>query len=105
MLTLMNEELISLRFWLGMKPEEQAVAFICLYLLDKKLASKDEIMSYCLHSFKPEGKPILFDLAKQYLNEKEAIKLNAKGIKYAQGLKLRYNSYRISLRVQHSVVE
>lgn len=96
----MNEELISLRFWLGMKPEEQAVAFICLYLLDKKIASKDEIMSYCLHSFKPEGKPILFDLAKQYLHAKE-IKLNAAGIKYAQGLKLKYNSYRISLRVQH----
>lgn len=101
----MNEELISLRFWLGMKPEEQAVAFICLYLLDKGIASKEEIMSYCLHSFKPEGKPILFELAKQYLNEKEAIKLNRSGIKYAQQLKLRYNSYRISLSVQHSQSE
>ena len=101
----MNEELVSLRFWLGLKPEEQAVAFICLYLLDKKLASKDEIMSYCLHAFKPEAKPILFDLSKKYLHEKEQIRLNAAGIKYAQQLKLRYNAYRISIRIQHSEPE
>lgn len=60
----------SLRFFLGMRPEEQAEAFVVLFLNDRKIASEDTIKNYCLHGFRIDAKSELLKL----MNEKIEIK-------------------------------
>jgi len=54
--------LASLRFFLGLKTEEQAEAFVVLFLHERKIASEETIKNYCLHGFRIDAKPELLKL-------------------------------------------
>ena len=88
----------SLRFWLGMKPEEQAEAFVVLYLYDKKIASEDEIKNFCLYGFKVEAKGALLKLMKHV--EKDPYRLTESGNVFARELLQRYAYFLSGASIQ-----
>ncbi len=61
----------SLRFFLGMKPEEQAEAFVVLFLNERKMASEETIKNYCLHGFRIDAKAELLKLMSEKIEIKE----------------------------------
>lgn len=61
----------SLRFFLGMKPEEQAEAFVVLFLNERKMASEETIKNYCLHGFRIDAKAELLKLMSEKIELKD----------------------------------
>lgn len=81
-----------------MKPEEQAEAFVVLYLYDKKIASEDEIKNFCLYGFKVEAKGALLKLMKHV--EKDPYRLTESGNVFARELLQRYSYFLSGASVQ-----
>lgn len=84
----------SLRFFLGMKPEEQAEAFVVLFLNDRKIASEDTIKNYCLHGFRIDAKSELLKLMNAKIEIKDgAYRLTKLGAISAKELLRRYTYF------------
>ncbi len=84
----------SLRFFLGMKPEEQAEAFVVLFLNDRKIASEEIIKNYCLHGFRIDAKAELLKLMNEKIELKEgSYRLTKLGNVSAKQLLQRYSYF------------
>lgn len=84
----------SLRFFLGMKPEEQAEAFVVLFLNDRKIASEDTIKNYCLHGFRIDAKAELLKLMNAKIEIKDgSYRLTKLGAISAKELLRRYTYF------------
>ena len=84
----------SLRFFLGMKPEEQAEAFVVLFLNERKIASEETIKNYCLHGFRIDAKSELLKLMSEKIELKEgSYRLTRLGYVSAKQLIQRYTYF------------
>jgi len=84
----------SLRFFLGMRPEEQAEAFVVLFLNDRKIASEETIKNYCLHGFRIDAKSELLKLMNAKIEIKDgAYRLTKLGNVSAKELLRRYTYF------------
>lgn len=81
----------SLRFFLGLKPEEQAEAFVVLFLNERKMASEETVKNYCLHGFRIDAKAELLKLMSEKIELKEgSYRLTGLGHVSARQLLQRY---------------
>jgi hypothetical protein len=84
----------SLRFFLGMKPEEQAEAFTVLFLNERKIASEETIKNYCLHGFRIDAKAELLKLMSEKIEIKDgSYRLTRPGHVFARELIRRYTYF------------
>lgn len=77
-----------------MKPEEQAEAFVVLFLNDRKMASEETVKNYCLHGFRIDAKSELLKLMNEKIELKEgSYRLTKSGNVFAKGLLRRYTYF------------
>ena len=96
----------SLRFFLGMKPEEQAEAFVVLFLNERKMASEETVKNYCLHGFRIDAKSELLKLMSEKIELKEgSYRLTKLGNVFAKELLRRYTYFLAGDSSQSPYVE
>jgi len=84
----------SLRFFLGMKPEEQAEAFVVLFLNERKMASEETVRNYCLHGFRIDAKTELLKLMSEKIEIQDgSYRLTRPGHVFARQLIQRYSYF------------
>lgn len=77
-----------------MKPEEQAEAFVVLFLNERKIASEETIKNYCLHGFRIDAKSELLKLMSEKIELKEgSYRLTRLGYVSAKQLIQRYTYF------------